>query len=70
MGLLLFSTLPIYAQESAVLENVADVSLDRKFGARISCVAEPEDHFQELGRFTLTQSISRAERLEGVSHYE
>jgi hypothetical protein len=70
VGLALVSPPLIYAQESAVLKKVADVLLDRKFGARISRVAKPEDHFQELGRFTLTQSISRAERLEGVSHYE
>ena len=43
MGLLLVSTLPIYAQESPAFEEIRDVSPDGKFDLHISCSSEPED---------------------------
>jgi hypothetical protein len=43
VGLLLVSTQPIHAQESAAFEKIRDVSPDGKFALRISRSSEPED---------------------------
>jgi hypothetical protein len=40
VGLLLVSTQPIYAEDSAGFGKMADVLPDGKFGLRISCVGE------------------------------
>jgi hypothetical protein len=66
VGWLLISTPPIYAQESAKFEKIPDISLDKKFGVRISCVRKPKERFEEencfeeIGRSLLTQFIFRS----------
>jgi hypothetical protein len=41
VGLLLVSTPSVYAQESAAVEKIRDVSPDGKFARRVSCNGEP-----------------------------
>jgi hypothetical protein len=43
VGLLLFSTSPIHAQESPAFEAILDVSPDGKFALSMSCSTEPAD---------------------------
>jgi hypothetical protein len=57
VGSVLFSTPPIYAEESAGFEEIGDVSPGGKFSVRISCIVKPEDQIQERRRSLLAQSI-------------